>query len=60
METRGAGLHRLETVANVVSRTDIQNTVRDENAVVQNDLSLDRRKILAFYFEKSAKERKNP
>ena len=60
LETRSTGLHRRETVANVVSRTDIQNTVRDENAFVQNNLSLDRRKILAFYFEKSAKERKNP
>ena len=60
LETRSTGLHRRETVANVVSRTDIQNTVRHENAFVQNNLSLDRRKILAFYFEKSAKERKNP
>ena len=42
----------------MVSRTNIQHTVRHENAFVQNNLSLDRRKILAFYFEKSAKERK--
>ena len=31
---RGIGLHRRETVANVVARTDSQNAVRDEDAVV--------------------------
>ena len=34
-------LHRRKVIANVVYRTDRQYAVRDENAVVQNDLSLD-------------------
>ena len=46
-------------VANVVSRTDLQNTVRDEDAVVQNHLSLDRRKVSSFHSEKLTQERKN-
>ena len=49
LEERGIGLHRREIVANVVSRTDLQNTVRDEDAVVQNHLSLDRRKVSSFH-----------
>ncbi len=36
----------------MVSRTNIRHTVRHENAFVQNNLSLDRRKIFAFYSEK--------
>ena len=47
--TRGIGLHRREIVANVVSRTDLENAVRDEDAVVQNHLSLDRRKVSSFH-----------
>ena len=47
--TRGTGLHRREIVANVVSRTDLENAVRDEDAVVQNHLSLDRRKVSSFH-----------
>ncbi len=42
LETRGIGIHRREAVANVVSRTNIQNAVRDEDAVIQDDLPLDR------------------
>ena len=49
LEAGDTGLHRRETVANVVSRTNLQNAVRDEDAVVQNDLSLDRRKVSAFH-----------
>ena len=33
LETRGIGLHRREAVANVVTRTDSQYPVRDEDAV---------------------------
>ena len=33
LETRGVGLHRREAVANVVTRTDSQYPVRDEDAV---------------------------
>ena len=42
LETRDIGIHRREAVANVVSRTNIQNAVRDEDAVIQDDLPLDR------------------
>ena len=59
LEARGIGLHRREIVANMVSRTDLQNAVRDEDAVVQNNLSLDRRKVSSFHPEKPAQERKN-
>lgn len=48
LEERSIGLHRQEIVANMVSRTDLKNTVRDEDAVVQNNLSLDRRKVSSF------------
>ena len=60
LETRGAGLHRRETVANVVAGTDIQYPVRDEDAVFQDDLPLDRRKIFAFHPEKPTEKRENP
>ena len=59
LEARGVGLHRREIVANVVSRTDLPNTVRDEDAVVQNNLSLDRRKVSSFHPQKPAQEREN-
>ena len=49
LEARGIGLHRREIVANMVSRTDLQNAVRDEDAVVQDHLSLDRRKVSSFH-----------
>ena len=49
LEARGVGLHRRKTVANVVSRTDLKNAVRNENAVVQNHLPLDRRKVSSFH-----------
>ena len=49
LEARGIGLHRREIVANVVSRTDLQNAVRDKDAVVQDHLSLDRRKVSSFH-----------
>ena len=60
LETGGVGVHRREAVANMVARTDIQYPVRDEDAVVQDNLPLDRRKIFAFHPEKSAEERENP
>ena len=59
LETRGVGLHRREVISNMVAGTDIQYPVRDEDAVVQDDLPLDRRKISAFHPEKPAEERKN-
>lgn len=43
----------------MVSRTNIRHTVRHENAFVQNNLSLDRRKIFAFYSEKLRRKGKN-
>ena len=42
LETRGSGLHRREIIADMVSRTDSENTMRDEDAVIQDDISLDR------------------
>ena len=42
LETRSIGLHRREIIANLVSRTDSENTMRDEDAVIQDDISLDR------------------
>ena len=42
LETRGIGLHRREIIADMVSRTDSENTMRDEDAVIQDDISLDR------------------
>ena len=60
LETRGIGVHRRKAVANMVSRTNIQHAVRDEDAVIQDDLSLDRRKILAFHPEKPTEKRENP
>ena len=40
-EPASVELHRRKVIANVVYRTDRQYAVRDENAVVQNNLSLD-------------------
>ena len=48
-----------EVLANVVARTDSEHTVRDEDAVIQDNLPLDRRKILALRPEKPAEERKD-
>ncbi len=59
LETRSIGLHRRKAVPNMVSRTNIQHTVRHENAFIQNNLSLDRRKIFAFHPEKPEEERKD-
>ena len=42
LETRSIGLHRREIIADMVSRTDSENTMRDEDAVIQDDISLDR------------------
>ena len=41
----------------MVAGTDSEYAVRDEDAVVQDDLPLDRRKIFAFHPENPAKER---
>ena len=57
--TRGIGLHRREAVFDMVARTDSEHAVRDEDAVVQDDLPLDRRKLSAFHLEKSAEKRKD-
>ena len=60
-DLRNSYRHRgMEAVANMVARTDIQYPVLDEDAVVQDNLPLDRRKIFAFHPEKSAEERENP
>ena len=42
LETRSIGLHRREIIADMVSRTDSEYTMRDEDAVIQDDISLDR------------------
>ena len=42
LETRSIGIHRREIIADMVSRTDIQYTMRDEDAVIQDNISLDR------------------
>ena len=42
LETGGIGVHRRKAVANVVSRTDRKYTMRDEDTVIQDDISLDR------------------
>ena len=60
LETRSIGLHRRKAVPNMVSRTNLQHAVRDEDAVIQDDLSLDRRKIFAFHPEKPTEKRENP
>lgn len=50
-----------EKLSQTWSPEQISNTpVRDEDAVVQDNLPLDRRKIFAFHPEKSAEERENP
>ena len=60
LETGGIGVHRRKAVANMVARTDSQYAVRDEDAVVQDNIPLDRRKILAFHPEKPTEKRENP
>ena len=42
LEPGSVELHRRKVITNVVFRTDRQYAVRDENVVVQNDLSPDR------------------
>ena len=42
LETRSIGIHRRKAVANVVSRTDSKHALRDEDAVIQDDLPMDR------------------
>ena len=59
LETRSIGLHRWETVADLVARADCEHVMRHETSVIQDDLPLDRWKISAFYSKKPAKEREN-
>ena len=54
LETRGIGLHRREVISNMVAGADSEYAVRDEAAVVQDDLPLDRRKIFALHPKKPA------
>ena len=56
-ESGSVGRHRQEIASNVVSRTEHQYAVRDETAVVQDDISIDRGELSAFHPEKPAQER---
>ncbi len=50
LERRSIG-HRRKDCTNVVAGANIKNALRNENAVVQDDISVDRRKIPAIHVE---------